>query len=130
MNFGTPPQDLRAVAPYLARATELRKKEPIMAYYCQSNSYSLPAHHPLPGPVDSLGPREDCHDPLSNGVWIDGVHRPLLCHTSRHNNQNHSEGVQNILSQPHDFSRGRMCYLTCSTSNLIWLTIRVSSTRS
>jgi hypothetical protein len=44
MNFGTPPPELRAVAPYLARAAELRQKEPIIAYYCQSPSYSLPAY--------------------------------------------------------------------------------------
>jgi hypothetical protein len=56
MNFGAPPLDLRAVVPYLARATELRRKEPIIAYYCQSTSYSLPALRPLPGSVKSLDP--------------------------------------------------------------------------
>ena len=51
MNFGSPPSDLKAVVPYLARATELRKKEPIIAYYCQSISCSLPAHWSLPDRV-------------------------------------------------------------------------------
>ena len=99
MNFGAPPLDLRAVVPYLARATELRKKEPIIAYYCQSISSSLAAHWPLLDPVKSLGPPEDRHSrrclPTScqMAYGLPQLYRPLLRHTGRNNNQIHSEGV-------------------------------------
>jgi vacuolar protein sorting-associated protein VTA1 len=28
------PEDLKAIAPYLQRAAELKEREPIVAYYC------------------------------------------------------------------------------------------------
>ena len=43
------PAELKAISPYLARATELEKAEPVISYWCAYPVLSALAHSGVPG---------------------------------------------------------------------------------
>jgi hypothetical protein len=50
----TLPAELKPISPYLARATELAKAEPVISYWCESLTLLSPASSTLITQTDTL----------------------------------------------------------------------------